>query len=150
MTFADIRHRDGVISRYHLPQPRCALGLAGRGLVSACLDISDGLIADAGHLAEASGLACVIEAAAVPLSPAARAVLDDGRLSLADLLTGGDDYELLLAVPPDRAADLEAAAAQSGTSVVAVGRAEEGRGVRLVDGEGRIMPVERAGYEHFG
>lgn len=146
----DQRHREWVASRYRLPQPRCELGAAVRGLVSACLDVSDGLVADAGHMAAESGLACVIDADAVPLSPAAHAALSREMVSPADLLTGGDDYELLLAVPPQRAARFEDTAARAGTSVTQIGRTEEGSGVRVLDASGEIMALNRAGYQHFG
>lgn len=145
----DEQHRKWVTERYGLPQPRCELGAAVRGLVSACLDVSDGLVADAGHLAAESNLACVIEADAVPLSPAGYAALGQGLISPAGLLTGGDDYELLFAVPPERAARFEDAAARAATSVAQIGRMEEGRGVRVIDSAGEIMSLERSGYEHF-
>ena len=83
-----------LVDRYRLPQPRLALGRALRGVASACIDVSDGLVQDGGHLCRASGCGAVLEAALVPLSPSAR------HAPLRQLLTGGDDYELLFAIPP--------------------------------------------------
>ena len=86
-------HRAYLADRYRLPRPRVALGQGLRGIVHAATDVSDGLIADLGHICEASGLGAQVQAADIPISLAARAVLE-GRngAELADLVTGGDDY----------------------------------------------------------
>jgi thiamine-monophosphate kinase len=88
--------------RYRLPEPRLALGVALSGVATAAMDVSDGLAQDLGHICRASGCGAVVEAAALPLSDAARAAVaaDPALLSLA--LSGGDDYELLFAAPPGR------------------------------------------------
>lgn len=130
--------------RYRVPQPR--LGLALHGIVSACMDISDGLVQDLGHLCRAAGLGAVIEAALVPRSAAARAL---GEAWLATCLTGGDDYELLMAVPPQRAQALRAAAATQGCAVTRIGRFEEGVQTRVLDGAGAAMALDRSGWSHF-
>lgn len=126
--------------RYRLPQPR--LGLALAGVVSACMDVSDGLVQDLGHLARAAGLGAVIESALVPRSPAARAA---GEAWLAACLTGGDDYELVMAVPPGRGALM---AAQP-CPMARIGRFEPGAGVRVLDADGRDVRLDRAGWSHF-
>ncbi|MFW6027403.1 MAG: thiamine-phosphate kinase [bacterium] len=149
VAFDDENQREWVISRYRLPQPRCTLGVAARGLASACLDVSDGLIADAGHLAEESGVACVIEAGAVPLSAPARAALERGSVTLTGLLSGGDDYELLFTVPPEMASHFEMIAGRTGTAATRIGRTEAGQGIRVLNDEGRTMNLEHSGYEHF-
>lgn len=128
--------------RYRLPQPR--LGLALHGVVSACMDVSDGLVQDLGHLCRAAGIGAVIEAALVPRSPAALAA---GEGWLATCLTGGDDYELLMAVPPERANALRAAA--RGLSVTRIGRFEAGAQVRVVDEAGAPISLDRPGWSHF-
>ena len=134
--------------RYRLPQPRSLLGPRLVSIASATADISDGLLADAGHIAGASGLAVHIERDAVPLSrAAARAVAGDPRL-WANVLGGGDDYELVFAVPPRRQASLLAAAHATGIPVTAIGRFEAGKGVRLTAG-GRPLRSPRAGFVHF-
>jgi thiamine-monophosphate kinase len=128
---------DGFLaSRYRVPQPR--LGLALAGIVSAAMDVSDGLVQDCGHLCRASGLAAVIEAAAVPLSPQARMA---GRRGLC--LTGGDDYELLLAVPPDL--DRALLAACGTLKVTRIGHFAPGPPLVSVVGE----VVASAGWSHF-
>ncbi len=142
-------------ARYRLPEPRLELGwrLAESGLASAALDVSDGLAADLGHIAEESGLAAVIEAGAVPLSPAARAVLriapEMGPARLAGLLSGGDDYELLFTVAPGRAGEVAALAAALDLPLTEIGRMAAGKGVKLRGPDGREMALEEAGWRHF-
>ena len=136
-----------LVRRYHLPEPR--LGLAGpEHGVSACLDVSDGLVQDLGHLCRAAGLGAEVMADAVPLSPAARtAVVHDPTL-LAACLTGGDDYELLMAAPPGGAA-LQARGAALGIATTRIGRFVAGEGVRVLDRAGDVIPLDRAGWSHF-
>jgi thiamine-monophosphate kinase len=134
--------------RYRLPQPRSLLGPRLVGLATATADISDGLLADAGHIAAASHLRVHIERDAVPLSTAtARAVAADPRL-WANVLGGGDDYELVFAAPASRRVALLAAARAVGIPVTAIGRFEVGKGVRLTVG-GRPLRAPRAGFVHF-
>ncbi len=128
--------------RYRLPQPR--MGLIDGGLVRAAMDVSDGLVQDAGHLARAAGLGCVIEAARVPLSPAAHTA---DRLALC--LTGGDDYELAMAVAPGGGAALEARAAALRTTVSRVGWFEAGAGVVVRDEAGDVLTLRSSGWSHF-
>lgn len=142
-------HRAALIGRFRLPQPRTELGPALRGIAHAMIDVSDGLLADLGHICETSGVAAVVELAALPLSAATRAVagLDPGVA--ARLAAGGDDYELLFTAPAaagGRIAELSAALA---LPIAAIGRIEPGYGVRLVDAAGQAIAVERAGYRHF-
>ena len=135
---------DGTLAdRYRLPRPR--LGLALAGLVHAAMDVSDGLVQDCGHLARAAGLGVVVQAADVPLSPAARAAC---RLEVC--LTGGDDYELLLAVPPQAGAALQAECGRAGVAVTRIGCFVEGAAeVRVLDGSGAAMVFARGGFSHF-
>jgi len=130
--------------RYRLPQPR--LGLALHGVVSACMDVSDGLIQDLGHLCRAAGLGAVVQAGLVPRSAAALAA---GEEWLATCLTGGDDYELLMAVPPERAARLMAAASAQGCRVTRIGHFEAGGHVRVLDASGAPVTLDRPGWSHF-
>ena len=127
---------------YHLPRPR--VGLALHGIAAAAMDVSDGLVQDAGHLARAAGLGVVLEAATVPLSAAARAA---GADWLPTCLTGGDDYELLLAVPEGREAALRAATGD--VPVTRIGRFAAGSGVQVRDAAGQVMQLEREGWSHF-
>lgn len=134
-----------LLARYWTPQPQLALGQALRGLASAALDVSDGLLADCGHIAEESQVALLIEATQVPLSAALREAAGERRaLQLA--LSGGDDYVLAFTLPP---AALPALAA-GGHAFHVIGHVEAGRGVRLIDGAGRDITPATGGYQHFG
>ena len=113
--------------RYWLPSPRFG---AAEGATAAA-DISDGLVADLGHICRASGVAAVIDLEAVPLSPEVAALGPEARL---EALTGGDDYELVLTA--------------SGSTAVPVGRIVSGDGVTVIDGAGRPVPLARQGYRH--
>lgn len=132
--------------RYRLPQPR--LGLARRDLVHACLDVSDGLVQDLGHLCRAAGIGAELEAASVPLSPAARAA---GTAWLETCLIGGDDYELLMAVPRERGAVLAAHARRLGVAVTRIGRftPDPAQRVIVLGEDGLSMPLTRGGWSHF-
>lgn len=131
--------------RYRLPRPRLGLRLAG--VVSACMDVSDGLVQDLGHLCRAGGVGAEIGADAVPLSPAARAA---GPGWLETCLTGGDDYELLMAVPPGRAEALRAEAARAGVPVARIGTFMAGPpGVRVRGADGAEMALDAPGWSHF-
>ncbi len=136
--------------RYRVPVPRVGLGGRLFGVVSAAMDVSDGLVQDLGHLCRAAGVGAVVEAERVPLSGAARAAVAamGERAGLARCLGGGDDYELLMAVPGEREAALVAAAAACGVGVTRVGRFEAGDGVRVVLG-GEALGVALAGWSHF-
>ncbi len=134
--------------RYRLPQPRSALGPRLVGIASAVADVSDGLLADAGHIADASRLAVRIERERVPLSPATRRVLAAEPALWANVLGGGDDYELVIAVPPRRAAALLSAARAAQVPVTTVGTFASGKGVELTVA-GRVVRTPRAGYVHF-
>jgi thiamine-monophosphate kinase len=142
----EIADPDGYLAgRYRLPRPRLALGQAVAGIAHAGMDVSDGLVQDCGHLCRAGGLGAVIEAAAVPLSPAARAA---DRLALC--LTGGDDYELLLAVPPGSEAALAQAAARCCTPVTRIGAFVAEPPVVAVRGaDGTPMALGAGGWSHF-
>jgi thiamine-monophosphate kinase len=127
--------------RYRLPQPR--LGLAVPGLVRACMDVSDGLVQDLGHLCRASGVAACLEAKLVPISPG-------GEADLPLCLTGGDDYELLMAVAPAAEAAFQAHAAAQRVAVTRVGQFSAGEArVTVRDGEGAEMPLRNTGWSHF-
>lgn len=134
-------------ARYWRPSPRVAPMVALRRAASAALDISDGLIADLGHIAATSGVGIALEAGAIPLSSAAQKAVT--RLSLADLLTGGDDYEIALTISPKKAAILDEAARASGVPITIVGRCVAGSGVQVRDGAGQLLPIEQAGFRHF-
>jgi thiamine-monophosphate kinase len=134
--------------RYRLPQPRTTLGPRLVGIARATADVSDGLLADAGHIADASKIAVFIERERVPLSAAARAVLATKPQLWANVLGGGDDYELVMAVPPRKRAALREAAKAAGVNVTHIGRLARGKGVHLTI-DGREVRATRKGYVHF-
>jgi thiamine-monophosphate kinase len=142
------RQRALLESRYRLPRPRSALGPRLTGVVTAMADVSDGLLADAGHIAEASRLAAIIEREDVPLSGAARAAVTADPRLWANILGGGDDYELVIAVPGRRRLALQAAARLAGIPVTRIGRFTPGDGVEVTAG-GRSLTAPRRGYVHF-
>jgi len=134
-----------LLSRYRLPQPR--LGLAIAGVATAGMDVSDGLVQDLGHICRASGVAAEIDASLVPLSDQARAAGPDW---LCACLTGGDDYELSLAVPPAHEASLRQAANAAGISVTRIGIFRAGQPEVMVRGpDGTPMSLTRGGWSHF-
>jgi thiamine-monophosphate kinase len=135
--------------RYRLPQPRLALGRRLAGLARAMMDVSDGLIADLGHLCKASDVAAVVEAALLPLSPAARAAiaLEPARIMAA--LGGGDDYELLFTAGPAAESALAALSSETGVPITRIGRIEAGAGVRVLDATGTAITMPAGGYRHF-
>ena len=138
--------REILVARYRIPQPRLALGQALRGIASAALDVSDGLIADLGHIADVSKVRIVVEASRIPLSSALRAFWGDDAARAA---TAGDDYEIAFTAPPQNRAAVLAAAQQSGTPIAEIGRVEAGEGVDLLDSQGKEIAIERAGFTHF-
>jgi len=141
-------HRAFLTDRYRLPQPRLTLGQAEAARDSACIDISDGLCADVGHICEQSGVAAVIEADKVPLSAAARDVLAIAPDALSRILTGGDDYELAFAVPPANVAAALAHGQKVGVPVTPIGRFMAGQGVSVLDAAGKPVRLDVLGYEH--
>lgn len=140
--------RAALEGRFRLPRPRSELGRRLPGIATAAADVSDGLLADAGHIADASRLAVTIERDVVPLSPAARRVVAADRGLWADVLGGGDDYELVLAVSPRKRTALLAAARMAGVDVTRIGRFVRGAGVQLTAG-GKPLAAPRKGYVHF-
>ena len=147
--------REVLVDRYRLPQPRVALGPRLVGLASATIDISDGLLADLAHLCEVSGLAACVDAHRVPLSPAARAALASQPALRADVLTGGDDYEILFTAPPAARAALESLSRELDVPITAIGRMRAlgtagERRIAVVDESGRPVALPgRAGWTHF-
>lgn len=145
----DGESRDFLVSRYHLPEPRIALAMALRGLAHAAIDISDGLVADLGHICETSGVGAVVEWPHVPLSPAARRVLAADATLREAVLGGGDDYELLFTAAPGTLDAVAAAGKACGVAVTAIGQIRGTAGVTIVDSKGSEIAVASAGYRHF-
>jgi len=129
--------------RLERPEPRLEEGRALVGIASACIDISDGLVADLGHICERSGCAALVEAARVPRSEVMQRYLRESG-DWKPLLAGGDDYELCFTVPPEKLGGLEA----SGVCCTAIGQIRAGSGVKVVDESGGEMP-SFPGFDHF-
>lgn len=136
-------------TRYRRPQPRVAVGPRLVGLATAAIDISDGLVADLDHICETSAVAATVRAADVPLSGALRAAMAGHVLSLPDVLTGGDDYELLFCAPPTAHDALIALGAELDVPVTPIGEITSGRDVTVIDENGTPVALSRAGHTHF-
>ncbi len=141
------RRTAALVSRYRVPQPRVALGRRLRGIASAALDVSDGLLADLGHIADVSKVHVVVDAARVPLSPAVRKLW--GAEAVLHAVTAGDDYEIAFTAPLAKRAQVFAAAKATGTPVTEIGWVMKGRAVALMGADGRPIPVGKKGWEHF-
>ena len=142
--------RSALADRYRLPRPRLGLGPALRAGAHASADVSDGLIADAGRIATASGVRLTIDLDRTPLSAPARHWLDcqpDRLAALVDLATAGDDYEVVCTAPPESVAALRSAASLLGFELTEMGRVMDGAGVQAVY-RGGETPIARAGYRH--
>ncbi|MGS2744249.1 thiamine-phosphate kinase [Halomonas sp. LS-001] len=131
-----------LLERYLLPTPRLAAGQALRGLASAALDISDGLLADLGHLRRASGVGAHLDMEALPLATGLTETLDlSGARQAA--LSGGDDYELLVSLPPEHWTAAQSALAELQIPLTAIGRCIDTPGVR------GVMSESQDGWQHF-
>lgn len=140
---------DHLVARYRIPQPRMALGAALRGLASASLDVSDGLIADIGHIADVSNVRIEIEASKIPLSASLRSYWGDGADAVCRAATCGDDYEIAFTAPASRRQDVAEAAGRTGVQVAEIGRVQSGKGVALLDAGGKEIAVPHKGFTHF-
>ena len=139
--------------RLEQPTPRVELGMALRGIASSCLDISDGLLGDLGHILEASGVGARIDANITRNLLQARrhpmmAALAISRID-ACTLAGGDDYELCFTAPSSAQAAVRDAAAQAGVPVTCIGRIEAERGVRVMAPGGQQLPLRFSSFDHF-
>jgi thiamine-monophosphate kinase len=145
--------REGeAIRRQLAPEPRVAAGLAltESGLPTAMIDVSDGLLADLGHIAERSGVGARLELESLPLSPCYRerapaVAADPWHLALA----GGEDYELLFTAPPGQEKAIAALLQGFGTPVTAIGTITTERWIAVLDADGRVYPAPNPGYDHF-
>lgn len=131
------------LARLHRPTPRVALGLALRGLASSAIDVSDGLAQDLGHILAASQVGATLELERLPASPVFGTLPREDVLRLQ--LAGGDDYELLFTLSPDKAGML----ADLPETVTVIGRIDSTPGLRLVTPEGGLFPLTVKGHDHF-
>ena len=136
-----------ILPRLHRPTPRVALGQALHGMASAAIDISDGLLADLGHILKASGVGARIELEALPVSAAVQPITRTGDWSLP--LAAGDDYELCFTVPAERVDTLQEKLANLDVTVTRIGQIETEAGLRCFDASGECYAPQAVGYEHF-
>jgi thiamine-monophosphate kinase len=146
----DATARAFLIGRYRVPQPRNALAQAVRDHAHAAMDVSDGLAGDLLKLCAASGVSAVIDAPGIPLSTAAAALLARGAVGIEALISGGDDYEILCAIPEDRFESFAQARAHAGVAVSSIGTVIAGSSAaRFLDAQGREIALPRLSYSHF-
>jgi thiamine-monophosphate kinase len=142
--------KDVLVARYRVPQPRSALATAVRVHASAAMDISDGLAGDLAKLCAASGVSAVIDAPSIPLSEPASALLAHGSIGVGMLVSGGDDYEILCAIPEDSFEAFVAAAALAGIRVTPIGSFIADSSIpRFLDAKGEEVALTRRSYSHF-
>lgn len=132
----------------HQPQPRVPLGLALRGVASGVIDVSDGLLADLGHVLDASQVGAELDFAALPVSSTVSRYLDR-PLGKQCALSGGDDYELCFTAPAARHAELLGIGAQLDLPLTCIGKIVAGHGCLVHDAAGDPLNVEACGYDHF-
>lgn len=145
------QHADYLLERYRLPRPRLALGRALLGLAHAAMDVSDGLLADLGHICDCSHVGAEIQAASLPRSPSAAALFAMGGYDeVAILAGGGDDYELLFTAAPAADEAIDRLSVSLDLPLSRIGRITDVPGVTLLDPGGAAVRVARRGYQHFG
>jgi thiamine-monophosphate kinase len=137
-----------LLRRYRLPEPRNALARAVLRYGSAAIDLSDGLAGDLDKLCRGSKVAIDVDASRVPLSKAARGVLAAQPKLMETVLTGGDDYEIALTVPPKKLAAFRRAAKAAGVPITEIGRVRKGEGARFSH-DGQTLAFARPAYSHF-
>ncbi len=144
--------KDKLISRYQLPQPRLSIGQGLAGLATSCIDISDGLVADVGHICTASNTSAAIEQSKIPLSGESRAILEDSPGLWPRVLGGGDDYELAFTVAEERLNEALDLGRKENVPVTPIGRiigVNGGKvGVTVRGDGGAEVQVSTAGYTH--
>ncbi len=141
-------YRPYLLGRLYRPSPRISEGLSLRAIASSAIDISDGLIADLGHILEASHVGAVLEVDRLPLSTALQKIKDK-KYGWELALTGGDDYELCFTVPPEHQAVLESKRSDFACTVSCIGRIEAERGLRCIEHDGTPYLPQGGGYRHF-
>ena len=146
---ADPAAKAMLIERYRVPLPRVALASAVRDHAHAAMDVSDGLAGDLAKLCGASGVSATIHAARIPLSAAAATLVASGEVGMEAIVAGGDDYEILCAIPPGSFDAFEQAARKAGVAATVIGDFVKGSSLRFIDGQGDEIILPRLSYSHF-
>lgn len=145
----DFEGQEKFLERYRLPQPRCGLAKILQAHAHAAIDVSDGLIADLGHICSWSQLGATLQVKDIPLSEHAHKAVQSGKVKIEKLLTGGDDYELAIAVPAAAADEFCKLAKKAGIPAVQAGIFTKGDGIKVLDESGRALVFETVGWQHF-
>jgi thiamine-monophosphate kinase len=146
----DTTSRDMLVGRYRMPEPRNALASAIRAHAHAAMDVSDGLAGDLAKLCAASTVSAAIELAAIPLSKGASTALKAGAVTLSEIVSGGDDYEILCTVAPDALKPFVEAAGTSGVAVNRIGTIVAGKAApKFLGAKGAELALTRRSYSHF-
>lgn len=146
----DAAVREMLLGRYRIPQPRIALAETVRKFARAAMDVSDGLAGDLAKLCAASEVSAVIDAGSVPLSDAARGLMEQGRTCLESMVSGGDDYEILCTMAENRFGDFARVARSVGVAATSIGTIVAGNiPPKWFDAEGSEIALPRLSYSHF-
>jgi thiamine-monophosphate kinase len=146
----DAAAKQMLVGRYRVPQPRTALARVVLEHASAAIDVSDGLAGDLAKLCAASGVSAAVDAPSIPLSAAAAALLARGAVSIETIVSGGDDYEVLCAIPEGSFEAFAQAARLAGVAVTSIGTVIAGTSTpKFLDVQGREIPLPRLSYSHF-
>jgi len=146
----DLAGKEILVARYRIPQPRNALAKAVRDHASAAMDVSDGLAGDLAKLCAASGVSAAIDTASVPLSATGRKLLASGAISFEAIVSGGDDYEILCAIPEDCYDAFAQEAKRAGVAVTTIGTVIAGTAEpRFLDAQGRELTLGHLSFSHF-
>ncbi len=146
----DAAAKQMLVGRYRVPQPRTALARVVLEHASAAIDVSDGLAGDLAKLCVASGVSAAVDAPSIPLSAAAAALLVCGAVGIETIVSGGDDYEVLCAIPEGSFEAFAQAARLAGVAVTSIGTVIAGTSTpKFLDVQGREIPLPRLSYSHF-
>ena len=139
-----------LVGRYRVPQPRNALATAVRDYASAAMDVSDGLAGDLAKLCAASGVSAVVDAPSIPLSAPAATLLARGAVGIERIVSGGDDYEILCAIPENRFEAFARAADTAGVAITSIGTVIAGASAPIfMDAQGKEITLKCLSYSHF-
>ncbi|MBI5007514.1 MAG: thiamine-phosphate kinase [Nitrosomonadales bacterium] len=142
--------RNTCLASLHQPRPRVALGLALRGIASSVIDISDGLLADLGHILECSEAAAEVRYDRLPVSSLFASAGDEMQeLAQSCVLSGGDDYELCFTAPVAQRDEIEALSSTLRLPLTRIGKIVSGQGCKVRTADGNVMPIKDTGYDHF-
>jgi len=145
LTVADYHE---AVMRLYEPTPRVALGQALRGMATSAIDISDGLLADLGHICRLSGVGATVDVNSIPVSPiGARHFQSDAGLTA--IVAGGDDYELCFTAPANARESIAELTDVLGVPLTRIGQVRRGKGVSLLGPDGKPMKIDGRGYDHF-